>query len=278
MGLGTKVTLTPRSTSPFTKASVANAQDRIEELLAGHNSLNDDVLAEINSLKDSLAVLSTITDKIAADAAKDDTVITLNDSLGFKAGDVIIILDEEYTIDSISGNDLTLTSGLVEDVPADTTVSREKSINVNEVLVQIETLANIFSQSGTANDVFDALVLLGESWNAGGDLSVAIEGTFDSDTGELIVDLSNFGFSSVDDYKFMGSVDDKGALLTSTGFTKVNENTAKVVAYDRACFVEDAVPFDASSNSFKISMLVSYSRPLLSFTITDEDGNEFKVE
>jgi len=277
MGLGTELTLTPRSTSPFTKANIANAQDRIDELLSGQNELNSDVVKELKDLKDYLDLLTAIETKVTADAAKDDTVITVEDVLGFKAGNTIVILDEEYTIDSISDNNITLTSGLLEDVATDTVVSRKTTINIEEVLTQIEILANIFSKSGTANDVFDALVILGNAWNAGGDLYTAVEGTFDSDTGELTIDLSSFGFSSVDDYKFIGSVDDKGALLTSNGFAKVDEKTAKVVAYDRACFVEDEILFDASSNSFNISMVVSYGRPHIDFTITDEEGNETSV-
>jgi methyl-accepting chemotaxis protein len=112
------------------KNSVLNAQDRIDELLAGQNGLNDAVETALNDLKSQLDAL---------DLAGDTDVQALTD--------------------------------------------------------KINLLNDIVSKDGVANDLFDALKILGDAWNDAGDMTVSVEVDFNSATGELAVDLTSFGFA-----------------------------------------------------------------------------------
>jgi len=154
-----------------------------------------------------------------------------------------------------------------------------ENVDIQEVNNKLQILADIFSKEGTANDVFDALVLLANTWNNSGDLIQTIEGVFNSQSGELNVDISMFNFGSKDDYKIVGSTDKKGALNTVTGFEKLDEKTVVITAFDRACFVEDGIFYDASVDgaSFGITFSISYTRPQLSFNLSDETGEQTNV-
>ena len=272
MGLGTNLTLTPKYDGYFMKTAIDNAQSRIEELLAGQNSLNTDTQTEINSLKAWLNDLAGYKSVLSADAAKDDTTITVDDAHGFEADDEIVILDETYIVDSINKNDITLKSGLAADAAANTEVIKYSTLDIESINEKMQILADIFSQEGTANDVFDALVILAQAWNNAGQMVQTVKGVFNSDTGTLDIDISSFGFASTDDYDVVGSISSLGALKTTVGIDKKDENTITITAYDRACFVEDAVLFDATDNNFDITVIITYARPEVHFTITDEDG------
>ena len=277
MGLGTNLALTPKYTGHRNKEAVTNVQTRIDELLAGQNELNTDTVVELNRLKAILNDLTGYSSQTTADAVKDDTTITVADAKGFEAEDEIIINDTAYTIDSIDGNDITLTSGLVEDVVTDTKVIKNSTLDITSINEKMQTLADIFSKSGTANDVFDALVILANAWNASAKIVDTVKGVFDSETGTLDIDVSNFGFASTTDFNVVGSTNALGALKASVGFDKVDENTITITAYDKACFVEDEIPFNAKDNSFDVTIHITYSREHLAFSITDEDGTVIEV-
>ena len=214
MGLGTDLQLTPKYNGAFIREAVVNAQTRIDELLSGQNSLNNDTKIEIDKLKEDLNAL----------------------------------VDTE-------------------------------SINIEEVNNKLQILADIFSKDGTANDVFDSLVLMANAWNNAGDISQTMEGIFNSETGELNIDISSFNFNSKDDYSIVGSTDSLGALNVALGFNKLDEKTVVVTAFNRACFVEDSVPYNASAeeNNFNITFTISYKRPHLSFKLTDEQSTTTEV-
>ncbi len=280
MKLGQNLVLTPKYEGHRFKDDIKNAQLRIDELESSENSLNADTVVELNKLKAMLNDIIGYSSTTTADAVTDDTTITVDDASGFEAQDEIVILDVVYTIDSISENTITLTSGLTADVASGTEVTKNSTLNIDSINEKMQTLADIFSKSGTANDVFDSLVILANAWNAGGKLTDAMEVEFNSANGELNVDISSFGFTDITEYKTVGSTDNKGALKTTIGFNKLDKDTITVTAFDRACFVEDEIPYDASveNASFTVTIYISYNRPHLSFSITDEENNTTTVE
>jgi len=214
MGLGANLTLTPAYSGAYFKQAYSNTQVRIEELLNGQNSLNNDTKTENDKIKDDI-------------------------------------------------------NALIE----------TENVNIEEVNNKLQILADIFSKDGTANDVFDSLVLMANAWNNAGDISQTMEGIFNSETGELNIDISSFNFNSKDDYSIVGSTDSLGALNVALGFNKLDEKTVVVTAFNRACFVEDSVPYNASAeeNNFNITFTISYKRPHLSFKLTDEQSTTTEV-
>lgn len=151
--------------------------------------------------------------------------------------------------------------------------------DVTELTNKINLLGDVFSKTGEANDAFDALFILANAWNSGGDMTSSVEVDFNSATGELAVDLTSFGFADTTAYKLLGAIDSKGAGLVRAGFVKESGTSAKVVCWDAKYFVEDAVKYDASGvdANFGVTVGVQYTRPTLSFTLTDEEGNETTV-
>ncbi len=277
MGLGQNLVLTPKYNGHKNKEAVANTQLRIDELLNSQNELSTEAKTELDRLKAILNDIVGYSTTTTADAVAGDTNITVEDAKGFEAEDEIIILDVVYIVDSISGDVITLTTGLEIDVVTGTQVVKNSTLDIGSINEKMQTLADIFSKTGTANDVFDALVILANAWNEAGKLVDTIKGVFDSETGTLSIDVSAFNFTAITDYDVVGSVTALGALKASVGFDKVDENSITVTAYDKACFVEDAILFNAKDSSFDVTMMISYSRPHLSFSITDEENNTTTV-
>jgi hypothetical protein len=152
-------------------------------------------------------------------------------------------------------------------------------LDIADVMDKINTLNDIMSKDGSANDLFDALAILGNAWNDAGELIVSQEVDFNSATGEAAVDLTAFGFANSGEYKVSVSTDSKGAGVARVGVDKTSASEAKVIAFDAKHFVEDAVKYDASAagNNFNATVSVIYTRPTLSFTLTDEEGNATSV-
>jgi len=186
----------------------------------------------------------------------------------------------KHRVESIasSHNDLTqeTQNALNELSSAVDSITSQSGTDVTEIQNKLNILADIFSKDGEANDVFDAIVGIVDSWNNGGEIVKTIETPFNSATGIATVDLTAFGFTDTS-YKVIGSVDTLGSLKASVGFDKTDANTITIKAYDKACFVEDAVMYDASTNSFNVTVGVAYERQPLSFTLTDETGAETTI-
>lgn len=309
MGLGTNLILTPKYVGARQKNAIENAQTRIDELLVGQNDLNSDVKNELEALNAMLGggdqsaytqgtQLAIITSHeeghqpITDDPTMLDQAITDN---GYNA--ITVMVDGEiykanlttYVAgpdDPSEGSHLELENldGTVVDFnsinfPANTPIylaeEAEQTIagNIDEIKAKIQVLNDIFSQTGTANDVFDALVILAEAWNDGEDLVAKRVVTYTDTAGEINVDLSAFSFSDVSDFEILATVDGTGARYASVGIDKVDTSNAKITLWDNACFVEDGVKYDGSVNAVRVSLLVAYNRPTLSFNITDADGN-----
>lgn len=277
MGLGTQLVITPSYDGHKFKDAIGNAQTRIDELLNGQNELNSDTKIELDKTKSILNDIVGFTSTTTADFKVDDVAISVAKASGFEADDKITILDDEYIIDSVTGNTVALKSGLLQDVPTGTEVIKNSTLNIESVNDKIQTLADIFSKTGTANDVFDALVLLANSWNKGNNLHKVIKGSFDSETGELNVDLTDFNFKTTADYDVTYATNSFGARVSSIGADKVDEKTVKIIAWDDACFVEDGIFYNAKENPFDFTLVVHYKRPTISFSIADEDGTVTSV-
>lgn len=219
---------------------------------------------------------------LSADVAQNATTITVTQPAKVTVGAKLEIGTDAtvYTVTAKSDTDvITLDPAIAVAQTSGTTVSISSTADVTALQEKMAVLADIFSQEGTANDVFDALVLLANAWNEGGEMLTSKEVVFNSASGEATVDVTEFGFSAITDYKLIGSTDAKGASVARVGFNKSSETVATVIAYDAKHFVEDLVKYDASvaGAEFVITVGITYPRPQLTFAITDSDGNTTSV-
>lgn len=279
---GQHITLTAQDMTHGIKSAVVNAQLRIEELKSGQDGLNDAVEVALNNVDGRLNALMGGETTLTADVAQGGTVITVaNPEMATVGAKLEIGSDETvYEItDKAENGDITVDPAMVVAHTSGETVTIASTADVTDLQEKMNILADIFSKDGTANDVFDALAILANAWNEAGDMITTKEVTFNSASGEATVDLSAFNFTATSDYKLIGSTDGKGAMVARVGFVKSSETLASVIAYDAKYFVEDQVKYDASvtDGSFLITVGVTYARPVLSFSITDEEGNTTSV-
>jgi len=276
------ITLTAQDMTHGIKSAVVNAQTRIEELKTGQDNLNDAVETALNNVDVRLNALLGGETVLSADVSKDGTTITV-DGPSIVTKDAKLEIGDSDTVYTVVSKDennvITLDPAIDADYAQGTVVNVHSAADVTAIQEQMNVLAEIFSKEGTANDVFDALVILANAWNEAGDMISVKEVEFTAENGEASVDLSAFNFQDTS-YKLIGSVDGKGAMASRTGFIKVSKSEAKIVAYDTRYFVEDEVKYNASVDgaSFIVTIGVTYPRPRLSFSITDEENNTTSVE
>jgi hypothetical protein len=158
-------------------------------------------------------------------------------------------------------------------------------VDLDELQSSIDKLKNILDNANDELDVIGTLDALADELNARESI-VKQKVLFNSDTGKVAVDVSNFGFSSVDDYEVLVSTE----ALTASGainpavvaFKKADENSFEVYAYDRRKFVEvnpaytDGAEQDNDGNypnAFNVVIGIMYQRPLISRQIATTNDN-----
>lgn len=146
--------------------------------------------------------------------------------------------------------------------------------DVNALQEKILLINDIFSKDGMANDLFDALRILGSAWNDAGQMVQSIEVDFKSATGKATVDLSAMSFANTDAYSIITGDNSNGTKPVIVSSRKVDASSAEVVVRDNRYFPEDNMMYDASviGANFPVSLVVMYNRPILSFSLTDEEG------
>jgi len=96
---------------------------------------------------------------------------------------------------------------------------------------------------------------------------------FNSDTGEVSVDLSTYGFTSKDDYEILVAMNGDYMAPVTLQVAKVDKKTSKVIARDLRHFAElnvkytDGAEQDSQGNypkAFPFTILVSYNKELIS--------------
>jgi len=95
---------------------------------------------------------------------------------------------------------------------------------------------------------------------------------FNSNTGEVTIDLSAYGFNSKDEYEVMVAMNGEFMAPVTLQVAKIDEKTAKVIARDLRHFAELNVKYTDGAvkdddgnypNAFPFSILVNYSKVLV---------------
>jgi len=143
--------------------------------------------------------------------------------------------------------------------------------DLDDVKAKIEALKELLGEGDTENkflDVIDLVNRLIDVVNAATKNDVH-NFLFNSDTGEVIIDLSAYGFKSPTDYEIMVSMNGDFMAPVTLQVAKVDEKTAKTIARDLRHFAEYNVKYtdggtkadDGSyPNAFPFSILVSYKK------------------
>jgi hypothetical protein len=152
-------------------------------------------------------------------------------------------------------------------------------IEVEKLTSYVEKLKNIIDTVDSSLDIIGTLDALADEINARESI-IRKEVVFTSSSGKVLVDISDLGLKSKDDYTILVSTN--GTLTDGTlnpavlRTTKVNEKTFEIVAQDSRQFFElnplytDGGTQDNDGNypkSFIFSLGVVYSRPVISRTI-----------
>ena len=74
---------------------------------------------------------------VNAQASKESTVVTLSDAADMNIGDIITIKSYTYRIIAITGNDITLHTGLLEDVAVDDAANRSGNMGIYYIELNI---------------------------------------------------------------------------------------------------------------------------------------------
>jgi hypothetical protein len=162
-------------------------------------------------------------------------------------------------------------------------------VDVEELQESINKLKSILDDADTELDIVGTLDVLADELNAR-ETIVKKRVLFNSDTGKVAVDISDFNFENKDDYEVLVSAE----ALTQNGnvnpavvaFNKKDEKTFEVYAYDRRKFVEvnpayvDGAEQDDDGNypnAFGVVVGIMYKRPIISRSIKTVDDKEATI-
>ena len=269
------------SNNKITLPAIGRIKDNVIEIVNKHNASLDDIQGDLNELKSDVFGILGYNVTLSDDAKADDTTLSINDVEYATVGAKFTIEndDTEYKITDVDtdNSQITIDPKLAEDNDKDTVLHIKSKIDPEELTNMFNEIEAILNKDGGANDVFDALITLARDWNAVRKVTDTFEVSFDSDT-DLDVDLSNYGFSSADDYNIMICPNEDKPVAFR--ITKKDEKTATILTRDLRYFAEDNVKYDGSCDdcSVNTTLLIGYNRAQIDFTLTDLDGNERKVK
>jgi len=262
----------------ITLPSVTRIKDAVIEIVSKHNDNIDAIQADLNDLQKQVFGILGYNVKLTEDASKDDTTLKIDNPdyavVGAKfniEGD-----DTEYKITDKDGDTITIDPALANDTAKDTILHIKSKIDPEELNNIFDEIEAILNKDGSANDVFDALIMLAQAYNNERKIVETWEVDFDAN-GSLDVDLSDYNFESADDYNIMISHNEVKPVIFRVA--KKDEKTATILATDLRYFAEDEVAYDGSADGAdtKITLLVAFNRNPLSFTLKDLEGNERSV-
>ena len=144
--------------------------------------------------------------------------------------------------------------------------------DINEIKKKVEALKELLGEDDTANKFLDVIDVVNELVEAINSIkkTETFEYLFNSESGELTVDLTSFDFKSKEDYDILVSLGDFKPVILNT--QKVDEKTSKIVARDMRHFAELDVKYtDAGkkddngnyTNAFPITIIVSFDKDLV---------------
>jgi len=262
----------------ITLPSVTRIKDAVIEIVSKHNQNIDDIQTDLNDLQKQVFGILGYNVALTEDASKDDTTLKI-DNPDYAVVGVKFTIDgddTEYKITDKSDDSITIDPKLANDTAKDTILHIKSKIDLERLNNLFDEIEAILNKDGSANDVFDGLISLARAYNAERKIIETWEITFD-DKGSLDVDLSNFNFASADDYNIMISHNEVKPVIFRVA--KKDEKTATILATDLRYFAEDNVEYDGSADGAdtKVTLLVSFNRNPLSFTLKDLEGNERSV-
>jgi hypothetical protein len=149
-----------------------------------------------------------------------------------------------------------------------------KDTDVVALTQKITAINNVINEAGVVTDIFGGLDRLADELNATREVTIAKDVDFNSATGEMSVDLTALGFANVTDYKVVAGYSGSKPAVVST--EKTSKTSAKIIARDLRHFAEDDVKYkaDGEGNNFEATLIVSYTRPVISFTLTNANSTE----
>jgi len=258
--------------------SVTRIKDAVINIITKHNDNIDAVQADLNDLQKQVFGILGYNVKLTENAAAGDSSLSIDIPEYVTVGAKFYIVEggTEYKITGKDSNVITIDPALDADTAKDTVLHIKSKVDPEELVNLFNEIEAILNKDGSANDVFDALIALAQAYNNERKIVETWEVTYDAN-GSLDIDLSNFSFGSVDAYNIMISHNEVKPVLFRVA--KKDEKTATILTTDLRYFAEDAVPYDGSVEgaSTPVTLLVSFNRNPLSFTLTDLKGNERSV-
>ena len=154
--------------------------------------------------------------------------------------------------------------------------------NINETLdadlddinAKITALKEILGEGDTEDQFLDVIDIVNQLVDAINAIKKndAYSYLFNSDTGEVEVDLSAYGFTSADEYNVLVAMNGDFMAPVTLQVAKVDEKTAKIIARDLRQFAELNVKYtegaeqDDNGNypkAFPFTILVNYEKTLI---------------
>ena len=262
----------------ITLPSVTRIKDAVIEIVSKHNENIDAVQADLNDLQKQVFGILGYNVALTEDATSGDSSLNIDIPEYVTVGAKFYIVEggTEYKVTGKDGNVITIDPALDVDAAKDTVLHIKSKIDPEELVNLFNEIEAILNKDGSANDVFDALIMLAQAYNNERKIVETWEVDFDAN-GSLDVDLSDYNFESADDYNIMISHNEVKPVIFRVA--KKDEKTATILATDLRYFAEDEVAYDGSADGAdtKVTLLVAFNRNPLSFTLKDLEGNERSV-
>ncbi len=266
------------SQDKITLPPIGRIKDSVIKIVTKHNATIDNIAASLQELKSDVYGILGYNVKTGADAASGDSVLTVDQPQYVTVGAEFTIDGgtELYTVTAKEGDTVTIDPALSADVPSGTTLHIKSKIDLEELNAIFGEIEAILNKEGPANDIFDALIMLARAYNGAKKVVDTFEVAFGAN-GSLEVDLSGYGFDSIDDYSVLvGANADKPVVFS---VEKTDAEAATVKARDLRYFAEDNVGYDGSCEgcAVPITLAIAYDRTPIDFTLTDLEGNTRSV-
>jgi uncharacterized protein YukE len=146
--------------------------------------------------------------------------------------------------------------------------------DLDEINAKVTALKELLGEGDSEDQFLDVIDIVNKLVDAINTLKKNDTYTylFNSDTGEVTVDLSAYGFDSNDEYDLLVAMNGDFMAPVTLQAAKVNEKTAKIIARDLRHFAELNVKYTDGAkkddngnypNAFPFTILVSYNKTLV---------------
>jgi uncharacterized protein YukE len=153
-------------------------------------------------------------------------------------------------------------------------INESLDVDLDEINAKVTALKEILGEGDTEDQFLDVIDIVNQLVDAINAVKKndAYSYLFNSDTGEVEVDLSAYGFTSADEYNVLVAMNGDFMAPVTLQVAKVDEKTAKIIARDLRHFAElnvkytDGAKMDESGNypnAFPFTILVNYDKILI---------------